>query len=172
MKILMLIDALDFGGAETHLYSLCSMLVSKGHMVVVASAGGKTAKKLQRAGVIHRYLPRFNISLLHSSTNAEHRRSAFKSINKLVEIVAKEKPDIIHAHTRKTAFIADFVCQALKIPLVTTAHAKFSMNGYKGALSRWGEGTIAVSEDVAEHIYKRSLIKPKRIKIIRNGVFI
>ena len=64
----------------------------------------------------------------------------------------------------------DLVCKRLDIPLVTTAHAMFSMRGYKGAMSRWGDGTIAVSEDIARHIVRHSLIKPKRLRVIRNGV--
>ena len=172
MKILMLIDALDFGGAETHLYSLCYALKKKGCDVIVASAGGKIAKMLQQVGIAHCYLPSFDIKIPASSQNAKRRCSIFQSISRLLKIVKIERPDIIHAHTRRTAFIADLVCRATKIPLVCTAHALFSMKGYKAALSRWGEGTIAISEDVAEHIVKHSLIKPKRVRIIRNGVFI
>lgn len=172
MKILMLIDALDCGGAETHLYSLCYALKKKEYEVVVASAGGKTAQILQNVGIGHCYLPSFDIKFPHLSQSSKHRCSIFQSANRLLSIVKKEKPDVIHAHTRKTAFIADLVCRATKIPLITTAHARFSMDGYKWALSRWGDGTIAVSEDVAEHIVKHSLIKPKRVRIIRNGVFI
>ena len=172
MKILMLIDSLEVGGAETHLCSLCAQLKKEGHSIIVASSGGKMLYILQNVGVKHHFLPSFNIKFPQRAQNKLKCTSIADAIKKLLQIVILEKPDIVHAHTRKTSFIANIVCKNQKIPLISTAHAMFSMKGYKGILSLWGDGTIAVSEDIAKHISKHSLIKPKRLRVIRNGVFI
>ena len=44
MKILILIDTLDIGGAESHVEVLATELRYMGHEVIVASAGGKGQK--------------------------------------------------------------------------------------------------------------------------------
>ena len=46
MKILMLIDSLGVGGAETHVETLAQDLATLGCEVVVASSGGAIADKL------------------------------------------------------------------------------------------------------------------------------
>ena len=172
MKILMLIDSLDIGGAETHLCSLCIQLKNEGHEIAVASRGGQMLNILSNVGIRHHFLPSFNIIFPYCSHSTENRFSISDALKKLFQIIIAEKPDIVHAHTRKTAFIANIVCKNQKIPLVSTAHAMFSMGGYKGIFSLWGNGTIAVSEDIAKHIFIHSLIKPQHLKVIRNGVFI
>ena len=44
MKILMLADTMDIGGAETHVYELSRSLSSMGHRIKILSGGGKTAR--------------------------------------------------------------------------------------------------------------------------------
>ena len=53
MKILMLCDSMDCGGAETHVLTLSSALVARGHSVCVISRGGRLVNKLLNAGVRH-----------------------------------------------------------------------------------------------------------------------
>ena len=57
MKILMLIDSLDVGGAETHVETLVLELVKMGCEVSVASNGGKIAQKLESEGIKQLFLP-------------------------------------------------------------------------------------------------------------------
>ena len=53
MKILLLIDSLGVGGAETHVYDLARELSRVGHSVTVASCGGELARNLRACGVRH-----------------------------------------------------------------------------------------------------------------------
>ena len=57
MKIFMLIDAMDVGGAETHVFELSRTLVKMGHDVTVLSTGGRMTKALRDAGVRHIEVP-------------------------------------------------------------------------------------------------------------------
>ena len=188
MKALILIDSLEMGGAETHVEVLAYHLSQLGCDVTVASSGGSIAKRLREKGIRHIFLPTFNLPIASPSIPQSKcdKTPSDKDIGihcsdllsfpvareVLKNIILFERPDVVHAHTRKTASLARSVCKMSGIPLVTTAHAMFSMRGAKRILSFWGDGTIAISEDVKEHIAQRSFFKPKTIKIIRNGVSI
>jgi len=162
MKVLMLADSLDIGGVESHIKTLASEL--NGHKVaenqtldiVLASHGGKTAQTLTDQGLKHFNLP-----------SASHMLSVFY---KLSRIITSERPDIVHAHTRRTASLAFLPCKIYKIPLVVTAHAHFSMRFPKNLLSVWGDATIAISDDVKENVVRSCNLRNSNITIISNGV--
>lgn len=174
MKILMLADSLDTGGAESHIETLALGLEARGHEVVIASFGGSTARKLMRAGIKCIELPRFCITSLSSPPCQSPKMNYITHKLVLRELIAKtidkELPDIVHAHTRMTTFLVQSTCRTRKIPLITTAHAKFSMNFPKNLLTKWGDALICVSEDIKNHILSQPAVAPKRIKVIFNGV--
>ncbi len=180
MKILMLIDSLDIGGAETHLEVLSRELNSTKHKIIIVSAGGVIQEKLKRDGIKCISFP--------DITNKNSHYCACKSVGDeqiyrraplicrilaarciILRILRREMPDLVHAHTRRTAFLVSKICQRYKIPLVVTAHAKFSMAFPKRLFSKWGDRTIAVSEDIWEHLVKQGVARD-RIEIILNGV--
>ena len=168
MKILMLIDSLDVGGAETHVEILAEELALMGHKIIIASGGGKLHQKLSRSKVkcIHLPLPQKK-HLLHGNIGfIFHFLPLHYTIS---NIILRIKPDVVHAHTRRTALLAHYVCKKYKIPLVVTAHALFSMKFPKNHLSKWGDGTIAVSEDIKNHLAKNGYSHSK-IEVIANGV--
>ena len=172
MKILILIDSLKQGGAETHVELLCYHLKKLGADVIVASTGGKIASRIEREGIKQIYLPSYSIHWRESGESPLSPLVSFGvACNILKKIIQKEQPDIVHAHTRKTALVAQIVCKREKIPLVTTAHAIFTMSPPMNFLP-WGDATITVSEDIRDHILNNSLFPPRHIKIINNGVLI
>ena len=168
MIILMLIDSLDVGGAETHVEILAEELALMGHKITVASGGGKLHQKLSKSKVkcIHLPLSQNKGSLYGNLGFIFHFLPSLHAISK---IILRTKPDIVHAHTRKTALLAHYVCKKHKIPLVVTAHALFSMKFPKNRLSKWGNGTIAVSEDIKNHLAKYGYAR-SQIEVIANGV--
>ena len=70
----------------------------------------------------------------------------------LTRYVDTFKPDLVHAHTRRMAFVATPICRSRKIPLIFTAHAMFSTDCLKMTMSRWGDAVIAVSDDIKERL--------------------
>ena len=160
MKILILASELDVGGAETHIETLCRELARRGEEVVVASCGGRVARRLARNGIKHITIKkptRSPVSLLFV------QRDIYK-------IIKEEKVSIVHAHTRLSALAACGACCFTGVPMVTTAHAFFSMTPAKARLSRWGELTATVSEDIKEHLVLHGGVLPDRIRVIENGV--
>jgi glycosyltransferase involved in cell wall biosynthesis len=166
MKILMLIDSLGIGGAETHVEALACELSKLGHSVCVVSSGGIIANRMKKMGIKNVYLP----PITHEkSLNLPNLLNCLKNLQIIRSHIKAEAPDIVHAHTRKTAFLVDKLCKKYKIPLVVTAHALFSMNFPKNILSKWGDATIAVSDDIKNHLITHNA-KIKSIKVINNGV--
>lgn len=160
MNILLLIDSLGLGGAETHVYDLARELSQLGHSVSVASAGGALARQLKKCGVRHIKIRFFTRGVILGVHDYFRLRS----------LVKQEKFDIIHAHSRRAALIGERIAHRARVCFVTTAHAKFSVSPIKKYMSRWGYYVSAVSEDIATYLSEEYGISPKRIKIIPNGV--
>ncbi len=160
MNLLFLISSLDRGGAETHLLSLASELARNGHSITVLSSGGILAKQLSRLGITHKKLPlhsRSPISLLYS----------YISLRKLL---STKQYDLIHAHARIPAFLAARIARRKNIPMITTVHAKFRTTPLRRCCSRWGNYSIAVSEDLRQYLCEKYDLSSERISVIPNGI--
>ena len=157
MKILMLADNMDVGGAETHIYELSRSLFSMGHEVKIFSAGGRTADMLGEWA-----------ELIEADAAKPFLRSFFRLARQLAEVLKKFKPDVIHAHTRRGLFLAEAVTKVMPFPLVFTAHAKFSATPAKRFFTRPPSYTIAVSEDIKRHFSSR--FSAKSVEVIENGI--
>ena len=168
MKILMLIDSLDVGGAESHVEVLATELSAMGHEIIVASAGGVICKRLRRTTVRCVCLPQI-LKNGQKSGGISFGCSFFALQSIISRLVRHIKPDVVHAHTRRTAFLVNRVCKTQKIPLIVTAHALFVMNFPKNLFSKWGNRTIAVSEDIKNHLVAHKIPRDQ-ICVIANGV--
>ncbi|MGB9791726.1 MAG: glycosyltransferase [Thermacetogeniaceae bacterium] len=155
--VLLALMRLDIGGAETHVVVLARHLVELGYRVVVASNGGRFEKVLEKHGIRHYRVPLHNTKL----------SSVLKSVLLMRRIVREEGVEIIHAHARIPAFVAAVMGRPRHVHLITTAHSNFM--GLR-RLTRWGEKTIAVSEDIRDHLISYFRVKPERIVVIPNGI--
>ncbi len=160
MKVLLLIDSLGIGGAETHVFELARGLMVCGADVTVVSSGGEISERVASEGIRH-----IKINFLFRES-----LGAARCYSKLRRIIKREKFDIIHAHSRRAAYIADMASRGLGVPFVTSVHAKFSTSPIKKYMSRWGYLVSAVSEDLAKYLTKEYGVLPERIRIIPNGV--
>ena len=160
MRILILTDSMDAGGAETHVLTLAKGLREKGHVVIVASGGGRAAEELKRMGIKHVELPLAS----HCPTLAAD------SYFRLCIICRRARIDIIHAHARMAAFIGARVAHKLSIAFVTTAHARFALTPLRKLFSRWGTLCGAVSEDIKQYVCESYGVSPDNIRVIENGI--
>ncbi|MBO4980108.1 MAG: glycosyltransferase [Clostridia bacterium] len=151
MKILLLADHMENGGAETHIYELSRFLFQKGHSVTILSYGGKIADLLAAQGI--RTVPYGKAPLIT-----------------LWHILREQKPDIVHAHTRQSAFLCRLLLTAIPFPFVFTAHAHFAPDPIKDMLSFFPKHIIAVSPDIAKHLAQHFHIEPNQISVIENGI--
>ena len=160
----MLTSRMGIGGAESHIFTLCLELRRLGHEIIVASAGGVYESMLESAGVRHVSLPldrRDGVSLSLAYTG-------------LSRIIEKFTPDIVHSHSR----IPSLLCDRYKrekngsLRVITTAHMPFYTNAALTHLSRWGERTIAISEDVRDYLIREYSLPHDQIEVVENGVVI
>ncbi len=151
MKILLLADRMENGGAETHIYELSRLLSQKGHFVTVLSFGGNVADILAEQGISQAHYGKFPLLTLW-------------------HFIQTQKPDVVHAHTRQSAFLCRLLLSFMQIPVVFTAHAHFSTDPIKRTFSFFPRRTIAVSADIAEHLVHRFGVASNRISVIENGI--
>ena len=160
MKILMLTDRLAIGGAETHIYELCRALRQKGHEVSLAAGAGAFFTRLSDEGFLLYPLP----------FDSKHPSALRRARGGLSRLLDTERFDVVHAHARLPAFLAAPLCKRRRFPFVCTAHWVFDSHGLRGRLSRWGEHSFAVSEDVRDYLVREYGLPRERITVIRNGI--
>ena len=159
-KILILTSSLERGGAESHIITLAKGLCKLGCYVSVASVGGKLVSELEDCGIKHYVLP----------LNSRSPLAILKCRRALKIILTEGDYTIVHAHSRIAAFAVSSVAKRLKIPFVTTVHAKFSTPWYFKRLSRWGNISLAVSEDLRHYLCETYKISPENTRVAVNGV--
>ncbi|MBQ9269361.1 MAG: polysaccharide pyruvyl transferase CsaB [Oscillospiraceae bacterium] len=159
-KILMVLNRLDIGGAETHVVDLASALQQMGWDVMVASGGGVFEETLRELGIRHDYVPA-------DARNLARMRATSRALE---QIIRTERPDVVHAHARIPAFLCGRLQKKIGFPLVTTAHWTFEVNSLLRAVSNWGQQTIAVSEDIRDYLINNYPIAAGRIHVIPNGI--
>jgi len=160
MNILMIIDSIDIGGAETHLINLVEALKKHGYKSFVASSGGIYEQELNQESIDHYKLP----------VNSKNPLHLLRTVFKLKKYVKKNQIDIIHAHGRMPAFIGNILSKLTGVHFITTAHAKVEANSFYKYITTYGEFVISVSEDIKNHIMNAFDVNEKIIEIIPNGI--
>lgn len=162
MNILMLSMSMGAGGAETHVLTLARALVRAGHSVTVASAGGMLTAGLAEGGVAHVTLPLASRSPV----------ALARAVGGIVRLCRRESFDVIHAHGRIPALAAHAARRLSPRvpPCAVTVHGVYSPHAPGARLSKWGERTMAVSEDIADYTAATYGIDRGRIAVIPNGV--
>lgn len=151
MKILLLADHMNSGGAETHILELSRFLYQAGHSVTLLSYGGQIADELSALGVCTPYYGKIPLCTL-------------------ADVIRNLKPHVVHAHTRQSLFLCQILRRVIKFPLVFTAHAHFSTSVIKKALTFFPKHTVSVSHDIEEHLIKQFRVPRQNITIIKNGI--
>lgn len=161
MKILMLTDRMESGGAETHLETLTLELAKRGHEVSVLSCGGRIADRLEEKGIKQYRFP-WEDGWVWWLKNA---RRAFKNA------IDGEAFDVYHAHTRRTAFLMErMVKRNGNGVTVVTVHAAFFCNPLLKKAYAWGERTICVSEDLRAAVCDVFDVPAEAVTVIPNGI--
>ncbi|MGB7605816.1 MAG: glycosyltransferase [Lutisporaceae bacterium] len=159
-NILLTTMSLDIGGAETHIVELAKGLKREGFNVIVASNGGIFEKDLENNGIKHYKVP------LHN----KKPNNVFKAYKMLKDIIQTEKIDLVHAHARIPGYICNLLHKKLNFVFVTTAHGTWKTGGGLKYITKWGQKTIAVSEDVKKYLLENYNINENNIKVTINGI--
>lgn len=162
--ILQVIPELSAGGAERTTIEIAEAVHAKGGRALVASEGGRLEKELSEAGGKLIRLP------LSTKNPFEIRKNA----DRLAELAAAERVNLIHARSRAPAWSAYWAAKRLSLPFVTTYHGIYNArspwkNWYNSVMAR-GDRVIANSAYTAEHLIRRHHVDPAKVHVILRGV--
>ncbi len=160
VPVLHLAMSLDIGGAETHIVALSRSLSQMGWPVCVASFGGRRVVDLELSNIPHIKVP------LHSRSPV----NLIRSQNAVSQIIDDFGIGLVHAHARIPAWIADIVCRKKRVPLVTTYHGTFVSGVFWNLVTKPGDLTIAVSQDIKQYVVEKFRFDPEKIVVIPNGI--
>lgn len=160
MKVLMATMKLDIGGAETHIVELSKALKRRGVDVYVASAGGAYESELTEAGIEHIYVP----------MSDKDPRDVLRAYKTLKSFIVKNKIDVVHGHARIPCFILNLIRKSVNFRFVTTAHWVFSLKFPYKYITKWGDRSLAVSDDIKKYLIDNYGIRPGNIRVTINGI--
>lgn len=155
MNILMALSQLEVTGAEVYAVTLSNELIKRGNKVFVVS---DTLTKKTKAEY-------FKIEF--------NKRSLFqrvKHIIKLLKIIKKNDIQVVHAHSRASAWSAFLACKIARIPLITTTHGKQPIHLSRKLIKCFGDYGVAVCENVQHQLITELGVDNSKIEVLRNPV--
>ena len=161
--ILQVLPALQAGGVERGTIEIVRAIADAGGTALVASAGGRMAHQVERAGGRHVTIKLMTKDPLGIWLNA----------GRLARLIRSESVDIVHARSRAPAWSAMLAARRTDASFVTTWHGVYAENlpfkkRYNAIMAR-GERVIAISEFVAQRIARDYGVESDRLRIIPRG---
>lgn len=161
LTVLQLLPALGNGGVERATVEIAEALARAGHRSIVASGGGRMLPALRATGSGH----------VELAIGEKHPR-ILTTVRPLRELIARERPDIVHVRSRLPAWILRLALRGLPQPppVVSTVHGLNSPGWYSGVMTR-AERIICVSETVRAHVLAQwPRTPPDRLVVIERGL--
>src|SRR3989338_7277652 len=162
MNILLLTSHFDTGGITSYVTTLSAGLYRAGHRVIVVSAGGDAVGVLEKTGARH---VRMDIRV-----KSEAHPKIYLGLPRLAALIRADDIDIIHAQTRVTQVMAFWLSRMTGKPFVSTCHGFFKPRWFRKVFSCWGQGVIAISRGVREHLIKDFNVNPDSVHLVPNGI--
>jgi glycosyltransferase involved in cell wall biosynthesis len=169
MKILHIISSGGMYGAEAVILNLSRTLKEASHASVLAVFSNSANPNLQLRDVAMRE----GIECHVISCEGQIDRKVVTSIR---DLVAKTKPDIVHAHGYKADIYVYFALRNPSTALVSTCHTWYDNNlalTLYGVADRFAlksyAAIVAVSEEVRQRLVKAG-VRKDRIHMVRNGI--
>jgi glycosyltransferase involved in cell wall biosynthesis len=166
VRVLLVIDSLEVGGAERLVVDLALALRRKGHGVTIAcSVAGDLSSVLEREGVPVQPL----------LGQLVKRRLSAAYAWRLRRLIRRERFDVVHAHVFASAAAAATATLGTGVPLVITEHTEAS---WQGPSARWisrfiysrAERIIAVSTPIRRRLIERDGVPTSIITVVPNAV--
>jgi L-malate glycosyltransferase len=171
MKVLHLINTLSAGGAELHLLTLSRHLKRQGVDLVVACL----REYVRESWSLRSDFEKENIEVINLNADSRYNMSF---LNRLVPLVKRQRPDILHTHLPRADIAGAFIS-----PLVKSSAFLCSVHGiYR---DRWfgtwaapvmrrayrkADAIIAISSAVKEWLHRDLRICDGKIRVIHYGI--
>ncbi|MCR4336830.1 MAG: glycosyltransferase, partial [Candidatus Omnitrophica bacterium] len=162
MNILHLTTHLNVGGITSYLLTLSKQLIKAGHRVYIVSSGGEMVGTFESVGVKCINLP--------IKTKSELSPRIYWALPAIVDCIKKYKIDAIHSHTRITQVMGFLLQKLTNVKYVATCHGFFKPRTSRRVFPCWGEKTIAISDQVRDHLIGDFGLSSERVILIHNGI--
>ena len=174
MRVLQVITSGEAGGAQSHVLALCEAL--NGHVELAAAigsgGGGVLAERLTALGI--------PVHALHQVRNSTNPFQMSRAAREIEQVIAKLRPDIVHAHSSFAGAAARIAASRLGVPCVYTVHGfGFKREARSPAreaawlgemvLARRTGRMICVSQHEAE-LARRLPLPAGAVTVIHNGL--
>ena len=150
----MTLSQLEVTGAEVYAVSIADQLISNGHKVFILS---DTLTKPTTANYI---------SVPFSKRTIYHR---IKNILFLIKFINSNDIQIIHAHSRASAWVSCLAGGICNIPVITTVHGRQATHLSRKIFPAFGFYIVAVCEMVKQQLIQELKINEGKIEVLRNG---
>jgi L-malate glycosyltransferase len=166
VRLLLVVDSLEMGGAERQVVDLAVVLQRNGYEATVAcSIAGDLSGVLEEAGIpVRPLLDRL----------AKRRLSPIYAW-RLRRLLRMERFDLVHAHIYASVVAAAIATLGTGVPLVITEHTEASWQTWRARrVCRWVyqrvERIIAVSTPIRRRLIERDDVHPDLIAVVSNAV--
>lgn len=172
-KVLFIITGGESGGAQTHLYDLCTNLAGGYEAIAAMGSKGTLWDKLYS-----RRIPVYLIPSLQREISISKDVQAYSELQSLIK---KLQPDLICTHSSKAGFIGRLTAWTQGIPAVFTAHGwafaegvptykRFLYRNLERLASRWTQRIICVSNYDFNLALKQGVATAQKMTTIYNGI--
>jgi glycosyltransferase involved in cell wall biosynthesis len=164
LRILLVCDSLDIGGAERHVVNLAIALRKRGHSVTIAcSSEGVLAAQVRAVGIEVRPL----------LDGIVKRRLDRRYTSRLRQLIVQTSPDIVHAHLHASIVAASCAIEGTAPSFVITEHSEAIWRdsaAWSEALSAYAraDAILAVSTRIADRLIATAAIDASTLHVVRN----
>ena len=162
LTILMLVDALNIGGVETHVLTLGKELSRRGHRIIVGTAGGPLLDTCRAAGLKTVSLPFRNDDPVGPELS--------ELLTRTRRLIESEGVDVLHAHLISGMKIAAQAAQETTVPLILTVHGAFYPLKELRRAAEVSDRVIAVSQPVSKWLLSALGLPRERLAVVPNGI--
>jgi glycosyltransferase involved in cell wall biosynthesis len=164
VTILQVVPRLDTGGSEQATVEIAEALTRAGANALVATAGGRLAASVIRAGG----------EVINLPAASKNPFTIFANAARIARIVNERNVALVHARSRAPGWSAFLAARRTGRPFVTTYHGAYGSFGpvkaaYNSVMSR-GDRIIANSLYTARLIAEREPAVRERIRVIYRGI--
>lgn len=155
MNIIMALSQLEVTGAEIYATTIADELINRGNNVYIFSDTLNTKTKAR---------------FIKLEFNKRTIFNRIKHIKTLYKFIKENDIHIIHANSRASSWSSQIACKLAGIPLITTTHGKQPIHFSRKLIKAFGDYSIAVCENIKNHMSKEIGFSEKNISIIRNPI--
>lgn len=155
MNILMALSQREITGAEVYAATLTEQLMKRGHKVVIVS-DTLTVKS--------------DAMFIPLAFNERSLADRFSHVRTLCRIIKERDIQVVHAHSRASAWSCAIACKLCRIPLITTTHGRQPVHLSRKINKSFGVKSICVCENIRTQICNDLGYAQNNTILLRNPV--